>query len=96
MYHDQGNGVYIYTSTDASRFIPSENDYGHTQVSINEKEGTLNSYVIRNEDGTVSTGTVSLESILIHEIQHAYDCVTLSLDDYNAQAIEGSGVLGDR
>ena len=95
MDNDSVNGVYIESSNMPSKFSPSVNDYGQTYINLNSNEGNNSNYVVRDKNGNVFSGNVSPESILIHEIQHAYDNSRLSTDEYNRQATPGSGQTGE-
>ena len=95
MYNDSGNGIHIESSDSPSNFSPYKNDYGQTHINLNNNEGSNPNYVIRDQNGNVTTGNVSIESILIHEIQHAYDYSILSTDEYNRQAQSGTGNMGE-
>ena len=99
--NDPNAKVLVMSDGNFSSFNPSDqNYYGMPVIRISDSDTVNNNnYVLSDGEGGVKTGNVSIESIFIHEGQHACDWI-YNNDTYDANVRadgeNGGSVLEDR
>ena len=99
--NDPNAKVIVISDENFSSFNPSDRYYYDMPVIRISDSDTINNsnYVLSDGNGGVTTGNVSIESIFIHEGQHAYDWI-YNNDTYDTNVStngeNGGSILEDR